>query len=192
MYIYIIIIYIYTYNIYILCCWHMLSGIPNSTAQQSTLWKNSPRTVVSFFGGAPGLKFLFVANNNFRCIKTEDQIEFMKFPFVPCSCVFNHLQSNMAGRSPNDCWFSHQNRHSQILFPWKNLHFHRISPVCHGPGRSTWEWCSVQRHRSPSPAEIHSRRSKGLHSRGRIPKMDQNGWFIIWIIRMFFGGSPMT
>ena len=27
----------------------MLSGIPNSTAQQSTLWKNSPRTVVSFF-----------------------------------------------------------------------------------------------------------------------------------------------
>ena len=45
-----------------------------------------------FLGGASGLKFLFVAkNNNFRCIKTEDQIEFMKF------------KSNMAGRSPNDC-----------------------------------------------------------------------------------------
>jgi hypothetical protein len=34
--------------------------------------------------------------------------------------------------------------------------------VRNGPERSTWEWCSVQRHRSPSPAEIQVCRSKGL------------------------------
>ena len=45
-----IITYIYMYYHCIFSCWHMLSGIPNSTAQQSTLWKNSLRTVVSFLG----------------------------------------------------------------------------------------------------------------------------------------------
>ena len=75
--------YIYIHVVGI-CCLESQTQQPNNPLCERILQgKWSP-----FFGGASGLKFLFVANNNnFRCIKTEDQIEFMKFPFVPCSCV---------------------------------------------------------------------------------------------------------